>query len=135
MMKWRSMFNRDNDGATRMIDEATALLPSHTEHIPSAVPAKEVTKIALRLKHQIEQVIPCELEEDRITAAHSNVITPAVVETARSAGKYGRPGSSDNDYSACVVFCLLICKKWFKRQALLELWDADMHEVRAVACE
>ncbi|KAH0399941.1 hypothetical protein KCU89_g5696, partial [Aureobasidium melanogenum] len=103
-MKWRSMFNRDNDGATRMIDEASALLPSHTEHIPSAVPAKEVTKIALRLKHQIEQVIPCELEEDRITAAHSNVITPAVVETARSAGKHGRSASSDKDYSACVVF-------------------------------
>ncbi|THX04768.1 hypothetical protein D6D17_05472 [Aureobasidium pullulans] len=134
-MKWRSMFNRDNDGATRMIDEASALLPTHADNIPSAVPAKEVTRIALRLKHQIEQVVPCELEEDRITAAHSNIITPAVVETARSAGKHGRSSSSDNDYSACVVFCLLICKKWFKRQALLELWDADMHEVRAVACE
>lgn len=28
-----------------------------------------------------------------------------------------------------------MCKKWFKRQASLELWDADMHAVRAVACE
>jgi hypothetical protein len=26
-------------------------------------------------------------------------------------------------------------KKWFKKQATAELWDADMHDVRAVACE
>lgn len=128
------MFNRDNREST-MMEETRALLPTHAgDHVPSAIPAKEVTRIALRLKHQIEQVIPCELEQDRITVAHSNVITPAVVATARSAGKHGR-SSSDPDYSACVVFCLLICKKWFKRQAILELWDADMHEVRAVACE
>lgn len=105
----------------------------------SPIPAKEVTRIALRLKHQIELVIPCELEEDRITAAHSSIITPGVVATAKSAGKVHAPGQpaadSDPDYSACVVWCLLVCKKWFKRQAALELWDADMHVVRAVACE
>jgi len=30
---------------------------------------------------------------------------------------------------------LLIVKHWFKQQAKLELWDADLHEVRATACE
>lgn len=76
-------------------------------------------------------MIPCELPEDRITAAHSNVVTDAVVATAKSAGKLG-----DNaDHSSCVVYCLLIVKHWFKQQAKLELWDADLHEVRATACE
>lgn len=71
--------------------------------------------------------MPCELEESVITKAHSAIITPAVIETAKAAG--------GEEYKACVVFCLLVCKKWFSKQAVLELWDADMHEVRAVACE
>lgn len=117
-----------------------SVLPSHTDDVHSAIPAKEVTRVALRLKHQIEQVVPCELEVDRITAAHSTIITPAVIRTAKSAGKIERPGDSTAppskpDYSACVVYCLLVCKKWFKKQASLELWDADLHQVRAVACE
>lgn len=75
-------------------------------------------------------MIPCELPEERITAAHSNVITDDVIKTAKSAGKV-----RDKDYTACVVYCLLIVKSWFKKQAKLELWDADLHEVRAEACE
>ena len=86
-----------------------------------------MTKVALRLKHQIEQVIPCELEEDQVTKAHSSIITPAVLETAKQAGA--------PEHNACVVFCLLVVQKWFKRQALTELWDSDLHDVRAVAAE
>lgn len=104
------------------------MLPTTSETLPpSPIPPKEVTKIALRLKHQVECVIPCELEEVKITAAHSHVITPAVVETAKSAG--------GEEYKACIVYCLLIVKKWFKKLAQTELWDADMHNVRAIACE
>lgn len=136
MPSWSSLFSSRDSGRN---DEFTSLLPSHEDRPESAIPAKEVTRIALRLKHQIEVVVPCELEEDRITAAHSNIITPAVIATAKSAGKLDSPGNPDAtshpDYSACVVYCLLVCKKWFKKQALLELWDADLHDVRAVACE
>ncbi len=104
------------------------MLPTRRHDVPpSPIPAKEVTRVALRLKHQVEAVIPCELEEDRITRAHSGVITDAVVETAKTAG--------GEEYKACVVYCLLVVKKWFMRQAQLELWDAEMHNVRAVACE
>jgi hypothetical protein len=91
------------------------------------VPAKEVTRVALRLKYQIEQVIPCELDESRVTTAHSSIITPAVIKCAKEAG--------GEEYKACVVFCLLICKRWFRRLARVELWDAEMHNVRAMACE
>lgn len=72
-------------------------------------------------------MIPCELEQDRITSAHSNIITPKVIKTAKEAGGQDKRG--------CVVFCLLVCQKWFKRQANLELWDADIHQGRATACE
>lgn len=94
---------------------------------PPPIDPKHVTVVALRLKHQIEQVIPCELEEDQITRAHSQIITDAVLDTARQAGA--------PDHNACVVFCLLQVKKWFAEQAKAELWDADLHSVRAVAAE
>jgi len=104
------------------------VLPAHTADLPpSPFPAIEVTKVALRLKYQIEEVIPIELPEEKITSANSAVITPKVWGTAKEAG--------GAEYGACVVYCLLVCMRWFKRQALLELWDADMHHVRAVACE
>lgn len=81
----------------------------------------------MRLKHQIEQVIPCELEEEQITKAHSPILTQGVLNTAKEAG--------GEQHQACVVFCLLVVKKWFQRQALAELWDADLHDVRAIAAE
>ena len=127
----RSLFGVET-AARRIQDELTSLLPSHQERIATPIPPKQVTLIALRLKYQIEEVIPCELPAERVTRPHSDVITPAVIKTAKSAGKVA---GMDEDYGACVVFCLLVCKKWFKKQAMLELWDADLHELRAVACE
>lgn len=104
------------------------VLPStRGEALESAIPPAEVTKVALRLKYQIEHVIPCELEESQVTRANSPVITRNVIETAKEAG--------GEEYKGCVVYCLLVCRRWFKRQALLELWDADLHDLRAVACE
>ena len=104
------------------------MLPTSRNQLPpSALPAKEVTKVALRLKYQIEEVIPCELEEWKVTKANSPIITKKVISTAKEAG--------GKDHAACVVYCLLVCKRWFKRQAILELWDSDMHDVRAIACE
>ncbi|KAK8081115.1 Calcium channel YVC1 [Apiospora hydei] len=104
------------------------ILPTYRDrHIESAVPAEEVTKIALRLRYLIEEAVPCELEAEEISRPHSRVITPKVVKAAKEAGS--------EQYRACVVFCLLICKRWFMHQAVVELWDADLHGVRAVACE
>lgn len=94
---------------------------------PPPIDPKDVTIVALRLKHQIEQVVPCELELDHVTRAHSHIITDAVLETAKKAGA--------PEHNACVVFCLLQVKKWFTTQASAELWDADLHQVRAAAAE
>lgn len=108
--------------------ERRRLLPSYRdENVVSAIPAPAVTEVALRLRHLVEQCVPCELDEALITCAHSKVITKKVVKAAKEAG--GR------EHRACVVFCLLVNKRWWKHQALVELWDADLHNVRAVACE
>ncbi|KAK5109636.1 hypothetical protein LTR62_006873 [Meristemomyces frigidus] len=133
MVRWAKLFGWDERDRRHLHDEIQHLLPSHREaEIISAIPARQVTYVALRLKYQIEQVVPCELPEERISAPHSNVITEAVIKTAKSAGKLS---SSSDDHSACVVYCLLVVKHWFKMQAQLELWDADLHNVRATACE
>ncbi|KAH8702714.1 hypothetical protein GQ44DRAFT_743933 [Phaeosphaeriaceae sp. PMI808] len=136
MVKWSQIWNGDlHDRRHRLEDEASAcmfsypMLPtSRRERMPPApIEPKETTKIALRLKHQIEQIIPYELGEEQIVKPHSPVITKAVLATAKKAG--------GEEYKACVVFCLLVVKKWFKKQATAELWDADLHNVRAVAAE
>lgn len=128
-VQWGRLFGfGDERNRHRWAEEARRLLPAHGGDVPPPnIPAKEVTKVALKLKYQIEQVIPIELDEIKITKANSPVITPKVIKTAREA--------AGEDNKACVVYCLLVCKRWFKRQSTLELWDSDLHDVRAVACE
>jgi hypothetical protein len=67
------------------------------------------------------------VEESILTDPNSRIISDDVVATAKQAG--------GEDYKACVVYCLLVCLRWFKLQSSVELWDADLHDVRAVACE
>lgn len=64
--------------------------------------------MALRLRYLIEEAVPCELEEDAITKAHSRIITPKVVKAAKEAG--------GDQFGSCVVYCLLVNKMWFKKQ-------------------
>ncbi|MCJ1287905.1 hypothetical protein MMC26_007257 [Xylographa opegraphella] len=128
MVQWSKLFSRNAGDLHDFRDEVSRLIPvADTEAVHSAYPAAEVTKVARRLKYQIEQVVPCELEEWKITKANSPVITRKVMRTAKEAG--------GKEYKSCVVYCLLVCKRWFTRQAALELWDAELHEGRAVACE
>lgn len=104
------------------------VLPSYSsDEIASALPSKEVTKVALRLKYLIEQVIPFELERSAITKPNSDIITAEVIQTAKRAG--------GDEYRACVIYCLLVCHRWFKQQGEEELWRAGLLECRALACE
>ncbi|KAL3427210.1 potassium ion channel [Phlyctema vagabunda] len=129
MVQWRRLFGLDGSADRHLWrDEARRLLPTyHEDNIPSAIPPTEVTKVALRLRFLVEQCVPCELEEDSITQAHSHIITKKVIKAAKEAG--------DGKYDGCVVYALLVNKRWFKKQAMIELWDADLHNVRAKACE
>lgn len=72
------------------------MLPNHSnEQMESAIPASEVTKVCLRLRHLIRECIPCELEEEQITKPHSTVITQKVIQAAKEAGA--------EQYRGCVV--------------------------------
>lgn len=104
------------------------VLPSYRDDsVQSAIPAPDVTKVALRIHHLIEECVPCELEEAQVTRPHSKIITKKVIKAANEAG--------GKHHRACVVYCLLVNKRWFQHQALVELWDADLHRLRAIACE
>ncbi|KAE8207274.1 hypothetical protein CF327_g7381 [Tilletia walkeri] len=208
-MKFSTIFsssNRRGDGSSQPFfgsgsSEDEFLSPESLTAIDIAQ-AKQVTRVALRLKAFIEAVIPCELEEDLITRSHSRIITPAVIQAAKDAGKgvtisgegsvtegaasaalrntgaeetgadedtpltadeeadaaaagtpsssnrppaHGRPGHlvgtskehalQNDDLSGCVVYGLLVCYRFFWRQARSELWDADLHESRMAACD
>ncbi|KAF4966574.1 hypothetical protein FSARC_5816 [Fusarium sarcochroum] len=108
-------------------EEERALLPHHrNQNISSATPPNEVMKVCLRLRHLVRECVPCELEESAITRSHSTVITNKVVQAAKEAG--------GQRYESCVVYALLVNMRWFKREAIVELWDADLHDLRATAC-
>ncbi|KKA24333.1 Potassium ion channel Yvc1 [Rasamsonia emersonii CBS 393.64] len=126
---WTSIFgNRQGGAVRRLYEESRRLLPSYSsDEIASALPSKEVTKVALRLKYLIEQVIPFELERSAITKPNSDIITAEVIQTAKRAG--------GDEYRACVIYCLLVCHRWFKQQGEEELWRAGLLECRALACE
>ncbi|KAI0467652.1 hypothetical protein F4859DRAFT_493157 [Xylaria cf. heliscus] len=129
ILGWDRLPAHDYSNRERSIVESRRrLLPTHQDpSIQSAIPAPEVTKIALRLRYLVQECVPCELEEHQITEPHSKVITHKVIRAAREAGGV--------ENRACVVYCLLVAKHWFRRQSLRELWDASLHQLRATACE
>jgi hypothetical protein len=67
------------------------------------------------------------MEEEVVTKAHSRVLTSKVTRAAKEAG--------GEEFRACVIYCLLVNKRWFKKQAMLELYDADLHNLRATGAE
>ncbi|KAF4584190.1 potassium ion channel Yvc1 [Ophiocordyceps camponoti-floridani] len=91
-----------------------------------AVPPLEATKICLRLRRLIQECIPCEMDESRITTPHGRIITSKVLLAAQEAG--GR------EHRSCVAFCLLINYRWFQQEARAELWDSSLHQLRKEAC-
>ncbi|KAJ5888551.1 ATPase P-type K/Mg/Cd/Cu/Zn/Na/Ca/Na/H-transporter [Penicillium taxi] len=129
MGSWTDIFSFSrSDAYQHLAAEHRRLLPSYDDDEPHPpTHSKEITKVALRLKYQIEQVVSCEVGEDTLTDPNSRIITNAVTQTARQAG--------GEENKACVVYCLLVCLRWFKIQAFVEPWDADLHAMRAVACE
>ncbi|KAM0348615.1 hypothetical protein ACHAPU_004050 [Fusarium lateritium] len=128
--RFKGIFTNGANGSSRrewLHEEERALLPSHrNQRIESAIPPNEVMKVCLRLRHLMRECVPCELEESAITRSHSTVITKHVIQAAREAG--------GEKYRSCVVYALLVNMRWFKREAVAELWDADLHDLRAVAC-
>lgn len=89
--------------------------------------AREVTRVALRLKYLVEQIIPTEIEKSTITASTDGIITKDVVKTALKAG--------GDEHQACVVYALLVCYRWFQVAASSEMWDSALYDLRVLACD
>lgn len=82
--------------ANRGLRTPASVLPQlRNEEIDSAIPPADVTKVCLRLRHLVQECVPCEMEESRITAPHSRIITPNVIQAAKEAG--------GQEYKGCVV--------------------------------
>lgn len=72
------------------------MLPhNRNEQSDASVPPAEVYKVCLRLRHLIQECIPCEMEEAIVTRAHSPIITDKVIKAAKEA--------AGKDYRGCVV--------------------------------
>jgi hypothetical protein len=72
------------------------VLPHHNnENIVSAIDPAEVTKVCLKLRQLVQECVPCEMEEDKVTRPHSRIITQKVIKAAKDAG--------GQENKACVV--------------------------------
>lgn len=75
MVQFTGLFNGPSRVGQHSRHEVAPLLPTQRHELPSSFDPEEVTKVALRLKFQMEKVIPCELEKEIITKPHSPIIT------------------------------------------------------------
>ncbi|KAK9475091.1 uncharacterized protein V1510DRAFT_346603, partial [Dipodascopsis tothii] len=88
---------------------------------------REVTEVALKVKALIDAVVPIELKESRITRPGGSVITPEVLDVVRQAA----PGR----LKPCLIYSLLVCNRWYYKLKRKDLFDADLNELKMVACE
>ncbi|KAF3908316.1 hypothetical protein AA313_de0207252 [Arthrobotrys entomopaga] len=97
------------------------------EDHPTGIDPKTVTLVSMRIKYLVEETVPCELEEEQMTKPHSPILTSKVVDLCRNAG--------GEENKPCVIYCLLVCLQWFRWQSVKELYDADLGQLRATACQ
>ncbi|OLL25622.1 Eukaryotic translation initiation factor 2 subunit alpha [Neolecta irregularis DAH-3] len=93
------------------------------------VSAKKVAKTASRVRFVIERLIDCELDQEEIVKPNSRIMTKNVVALVED---IGGPAIHDR---ACIVFALLICRRYFQRQLVTDLTDTDVNLPRVVACD
>lgn len=85
--------------ANKKLRTLVIVLPHiRNEEIDSAIAPAEVTKVCLRLRHLVQECVPCEMEESRITEPHSRIITPHVIRAAKEAGGQENKGCVVCDY-------------------------------------
>ncbi|KAK7204213.1 hypothetical protein BZA70DRAFT_281820 [Myxozyma melibiosi] len=117
-----------HNGESSSPDEFSALLPTSARSANHHyISPREVTEVCVRLRLMLDEIIPIEIKETRISRPGStSIITPAVVETALAA--------ADGDRRACIVFALLTVKMWYGKLERRELCDADLYSLKAEAC-
>lgn len=102
------------------------------------VSGKHVLKIAIRVKDIIDNIIPIEFDEIAITRPDSKVLNDNVYELVlRAAGGKGdgSAGTSSRRYRACLIFVLLIVKRWYRQSSDAYLYDSTLYDLRGLAAE
>ncbi|CCG82591.1 putative Potassium ion channel Yvc1 [Taphrina deformans PYCC 5710] len=107
-------------------DEEHALLDNQQSTAKSIPPARKITQVARKIRFLITELIPIVVKESHLTNPKSRIITPKVLDLIERAGE-SEPG--------CVVFCCVYVAKYFHRLCDKDLPDADVHVLRAIACE
>ncbi|KAH3670611.1 hypothetical protein OGAPHI_001126 [Ogataea philodendri] len=94
---------------------------------------RQVLRIAINLKHLIDNVIPIPLREEQITGLDSIVLTDKVIRAVLDAA--GGEGASARRYQACLVFCLLKVSGWYYSLSIKELSDDTLYSTRMLAAQ
>ncbi|KAK9468381.1 hypothetical protein V1512DRAFT_102582 [Lipomyces arxii] len=104
------------------------LLPtSEALSFPPITP-KQVTTVALKLKHIIDTIVPLEVKESRITRPDNNtILSTEIIAFAKS--------TPSQEERPCIVFALMTCYSWYRELSKDELYDAGLNELKMVACE
>lgn len=108
------------------MDVETGLLENNAPDVKSLPPARKVTQVARKIRHLMVQLIPIEVKESHILNPKSRIITNSVLDLIESAA---------DDEPGCVIFCCVWVARYFHHMCLKDLPDADVHVLRAIACE
>lgn len=108
-------------------DEESGLLVNELRpKVKSLPPARKVTQVARKIRQLMIQLVPLQVKESHITNPKSRIITDGVLKLVESAA---------HDEPGCVVFCCVYVANYFHRLCSKDLSDADVHVLRAIACE
>lgn len=100
--------------------------------------SRQIWRICVNLKKLIDGIISIEFDESQVTHPNSAILNINVLELVYKAagGKGdGKPDTSSFRYRASLPFCLLKVCGWYWQQAELELYDTQLHKLRATAAQ
>ncbi|GAA6060814.1 hypothetical protein JCM10212_000587 [Sporobolomyces blumeae] len=85
-----------------------------------------VSRIIVRIRALALELLPIQVDLDEITSPTSSILTNDVVEAFASIA---------GDFDHCLPFALLMARRWFGLQMLVNPSDSDENEGRKLACE
>lgn len=104
-------------------------------HYESPSP-RQILRIALNLKHLIDEIVPILYEEQLIMCDHSRILNSRVIGLAREAcGGKKDDEKSLRKYQSALVFSLLKVCAWYWELAATELHNAEIYNLRACAAQ
>ncbi|KAH3901437.1 Yvc1p SCDLUD_002930 [Saccharomycodes ludwigii] len=127
---------RDHDNCK---DSRYPLLPIHNGQVKiSPIPpnSRQVLRICINLKELIDNIIPIAFDENLIICDNSRILNVNVIKLAREAcGGNLKEEKSYMKYQAVLIFCLLKVCEWYWSLAEYELFNEELHNLRATTAQ